>query len=198
MKNAKFLIIGRKPCLQHKFNLDVLTNTSKPKEGTAGNNPNEWRVTCWSDGKKLYIPSNYLFSCFVSGGKHVKVGRGTISKNLAGTLEIVGEKNYFENRELPKDMDDLSIEDIGTDSSKNVYVDVRMVANPNTKGRNIRYRVAIKEGWEVNCEIVWDDSVISPDQMQFAIEASGKFVGLSDDRAIGGGRFTIEEYRLID
>ena len=196
MKSATFLMVGRKPFLYHKFNVETLTEIKKPKEGPAGNNPNEWKSTCWVDGKRLYIPSHYLLSCFVAGGKQVKVGRGTISKNLAGTLEVEGEKNYFENRELPKEIEDLSSEDLGMDSSRPVYIDCRMVSNPNTKGRNIRYRMAVKEGWKVSCKITWDDSIISPDQMRTAIEEAGKVVGLSDDRAIGGGRFEVVDYEL--
>lgn len=197
MKIAKFKMIGKKPLLMHKFNMEVLTDTQKPKEGTTGNNPNEWKKTAIADADMLYVPASYLTACIVAGGKHVKVGRGTISKNVAGTLSVIDEKIYFDNYKLPKSIDEITIEDIGTDSSRNVYVDCRMVANPNTKGRNVRYRLALKAGWQLTPTIEWDDSVISMDQMKAAVNSAGKFVGLSDDRHIGGGRFEVDEFEIL-
>ena len=49
----------------------------------------------------------------------------------------------------------------------------------------------------MRCKIQWDDSVISTNQMKDAIESAGKFIGLSDDRVIGGGRFEVKEYELV-
>lgn len=183
---------GKKPFFFHKFNTEVLTQSQKPKEGTTGNNPNEWKSTVWSEEERLFIPDNYLFSSIVGGGKHVKVGRGTISKNLAGTVEITGARFYFSNRTLPKPIEEIEEGDISKDPSKDIYIDMRMVANPNTKGRNVRYRLALSPGWEVEASCEFDDSVISPDQMKTAIECAGKFVGIGDARAIGYGRFNIE------
>ena|SRR5271156_2202028 len=196
MKRAEFKIIGTKPYLYHKFNVECITNTKKPKEGNAGNNPNEWKDGIWEENKKLFIPDFYLFSCIVKGGKYIKVGRGTISKNLAGVLEIC-EPRFYINRELPKPLDELSIEDIGTDSSKDIYVDIRMVANPNTKGRNVRYRLALSPGWETKIVISWDGSVFSKDQIFNAVEAAGKWEGCGDGRAIGYSRFKVEDFEVL-
>ena len=197
MKKAEFTLIGKKPFLFHKFNIESITDTKKPKEGGAGNSPSEWKTTLFADGKKLYIPGNYFFSSLVAGGKYVKIGRGTVSKNLAGTLEICNEKYYFLNRALPEKIEDLTNENIGVDSSKDIYLDIRMVSNPNTKGKNVRYRLALKAGWKINCSIAWDDSVISKDQIMRCAEAAGQFSGIGDARAIGYGRFTIDEFKII-
>ena len=37
-----------------------------------------------------------------------------------------------------------------------MYLDVRMVRNPATGGRNVRYRVAAKAGWRTEFAIAWD------------------------------------------
>lgn len=197
MKKALVTIQGKKPLLFHKFNINVITDTKKPKEGSAGNSPSEWKDTVFCHGLDLYLPDAYFFSTFVGGGKYVKAGRGTIAKNLAGILEITKEKSFFENRKLPKVIEEIQFEDLGNDSSKEIYVDVRMVSNPNTKGKNVRYRLALGSGWIISTEIRWDDSVISKSQMQQAIESSGSFVGIADARAIGNGRFDLLNFQEI-
>ncbi len=196
MKKATFDVIGTKIYLYNKFNIEVLTNTKKVKEGSAGNNHQEWKNGVWADGKRLFIPNYYFQSCIVKGGKYVKAGRGTISKNLASALEIPENKFYL-NRELPKNIEDLSIEDLGTDSSREIYVDIRMVSNPNTKGKNARYRLALLPGWKTKVTILWDDTVCSKDQVFNAIEAAGKYEGVGDGRAIGYSRFMVENFELI-
>jgi len=196
MKRMSFTIVGKRQILFHKFNISALQQTQKVKEGTAGNNPNEWKTTFYSDGLRVYVPYMYLFGCLVKGGKHVKAGRGTISANLAGTLDILDRKLFFENRLLPKEAEELTIDDIGMDANSPIYVDVRMVSNPNTKGKNVRYRLAFSEGWILKPVIEWDDLVISTDQMKAAVISAGKYVGLSDDRSIGGGRFYVKDVNV--
>lgn len=197
MKKATFEIEGKKPILYHRFNLESITNTKKPKEGTSGNNPNEWKETVWHDGQKLYFPSFYMHSAIIAGGKHVKIGRGTLSKNIAACLTICEEKLYLTNRELPMPMEDLTNENLGTDSSKPVYLDIRAVSNPNTKGKNIRYRVAVSAGWRMNIDIEWDDTIVSVQQVKSCIESLGKYVGFSNGRTLGYGRFELLDFKII-
>jgi hypothetical protein len=196
MKRMSFTILGKRQILFHRFNISALQQTQKVKEGTAGNNPNEWKTSFYSEGVKVYVPYTYLFGCIVKGGKHVKAGRGTISANLAGTLDILDRKLFFENRMLPKEPKELTLDDIGMDANSPIYVDVRMVSNPNTKGKNVRYRLAFCEGWILRPVIEWDDLVISVDQMKAAVVSAGKYVGLSDDRSIGGGRFFVQDVKI--
>jgi hypothetical protein len=195
MKGATFTIKGLKPFLFHKFNIEAVTNTKKPKEGSSGNNPSEWKDTVFTEGRRLYIPSFYMQTAITAGGKFVKIGRGTVSKQICSALNILDERLYF-NRELPKPIEDMTAEDLGTDSSKPIYIDIRGVSNPNTKGKNIRYRVALNPGWELTANIEWDDTIISTDQMKASIEALGKLVGLSNGRTIGYGRFEVKEFIL--
>lgn len=194
MKCATFKITGRKPYLYHKFNLSNLTEQKKVQEGNAGNSPSEWKDTYFSEGTKLFIPDSYFFATFINGGKFIKIGRGTISKKLAGTLEITEGKHFIENRKIPKPQKDLTSDHLSNDSSKDVYIDCRMVSNPNTRGRNVRYRLAMSPGWRTTCRVRWDDTIVSRQQVQAAITESGSLVGIGDGRAIGYGRFEVSDF----
>ena len=46
-----------------------------------------------------------------------------------------------------------------------VYIDVAAMANPGTRGRNIRYRVAASVGWKARFTICWENSLISFEEM---------------------------------
>ena len=192
MKNVKFSIRGITPLLFHKFSIEVLSGKSRVKSGTTGNDPEEWKTTIWNDGKQLYLPGFYFFSALFAGGSYVKVGRGTIAKKLAGCMRVLTDKAYL-NRELPDELDKLETEKMSLDSGQPVYLDVRGVKNPATKGRNVRYRLALKQGWECSIEVEFDDTIISKDDMRRCIEAAGKFSGVGDARLIGHGRFEITE-----
>lgn len=197
MKKAKFTVRGTTIYLYHKFNLEALTNTKKPKEGSAGNNPAEWKTTAWIHDKQFFIPGYYFFSSIIQGGKYVKVGRGTISKQLPGIFSVLDERVMID-RFIPKDIEELELEDLGTDSSQNVFVDIRMVANPNTKGRNARYRIALRPEWRGTVHIEWDDTVFSKSQIHDALIAAGKYSGVGDGRAIGYSRYAVEDFEVYD
>lgn len=190
MKKAKIEIEGKSALLFHKFTVEVLSSKSKPKGGTTGNNPDEWKTTMCNEGKRLYIPKDYFFSCFGEGAKYVKVGRGTLNKKFRGCVIITTPKAYL-NRELPDDPDNIETENMPTDCDKPVYIDIRGVKNPATKGRNVRYRLGLCPGWECTVELEFDDTVISKDDLKRSIEAAGKFVGLADNRENGYGRFEV-------
>lgn len=195
MKTIQFSITGKTALLFNKFNVENVSNKQKVKTGSAGNDPEEWRSKVICDGKKLYIPGFYIFSCISAGGQYVKEGRGSIQKKLMGCLLIQTEKFYL-NRELTKEISDLETDDLPRDSSKEVYLDVRGVKNPTTKARNVRYRLALCPGWSTNIIAEWDDTVISRDSIKQAIESAGKFVGLCDARLLGYGRFTVEDIKI--
>ena len=82
------------------------------------------------------------------------------------------------------------------DSSRAVYLDIRGVKNPATKGKNVRYRLALSPGWETDVECEFDDTVISKEEFKRALEASGKFAGIGDARLIGHGRFEVYDIKF--
>ena len=72
-----------------------------------------------------------------------------------------------------------------------VYLDVRSVRNPSTRGRNVRYRVAASPGWKTSFSISWDDTLLNENEMRAVLIDAGRFVGLGDGRSIGLGRFDV-------
>jgi hypothetical protein len=190
--SATIRIQGIKPLLFHTFPLDTL-DAGKAKKGTTGNNNEEWHNTVLMDeDRKLYVYGSYLRGCIVSGGKHIKVGKGNISKKVGASLEIVGERIYLDDLKVPADKD---LTRLTTDP---VYLDVRSVVNPMTKGRNLRYRIAAKEGWTLSATISWNDYIVSKENMKQCVENGGLFDGIGDGRAIGFGKFNLVDFKMLD
>lgn len=187
---VKASIRGIKPFLFHKFNIEALTDTRKPKEGSAGNNAEEWKNSFFHNDGSLYIPSSYIMSALKNGAVNTKAGRGTIQKTWISAINIEEEIVIF-NRQMWDGWINTDIKDAPKDSSKDVYVDIRMVSNPNTKGKNVRYRLAMSKGWECAFTLEVDESLISFAQVKKVIEDTGKLQGIADGRTLGYGRFEV-------
>lgn len=192
MLKAMVEIIGVKPILFHRFNIETLTNVSKPKSGTTGNDSEEWKYSFFHDEERIYIPGAYIFASLKNGAVNTKVGRGTIQKTWISAVNVMEEKIYL-NRHVWDGWKEMEIENVPLDSGKPVYVDVRMVANPNTKGRNVRYRLALSPGWECSFSLMIDDSLVSQSQAKKVIEDTGKLQGLCDGRTLGYGRYEVSK-----
>ena len=192
MLQFKIKIKGVKPLLWHAFTPSALSIETKPQSGKVGNNPSEWRDTVLVDpDNKLFIPAEYLFASLREGSKNVKVGRGTLKNKVISCLTVMDSIIYIKNRALPAE------KDLGTNPLDPVFLDIRGVVNPSTKGRNVRYRIAASAGWEASFSVQWDDRVISVEQMQQIAECSGLYAGIGDGRAIGMGRFEILEFKKV-
>lgn len=186
---ANVQIVGSRPLLYHAFKVGALKK-QQVRAGSAGDNPDEWQNTVLSEGLKLYIPNTYIFASLGGGGKFVKVGRGTISKKLMSSLIVKNAKSFIENRELPTgDIRECK-------ESDDVYLDIRGVSNPNSKGKNIRYRVAVREGWKLSFSVSWNSFTVSPDQFKEALDYAGSECGLGDARLLGFGRFEVDNVEI--
>ncbi|MEH7236237.1 hypothetical protein [Bacillus sp. JJ1562] len=180
---AKVRIKGSKPLLIHLFTPETLSLERRERSGVAGNDPEEWKRTYTAnENGQLYVDPSYIFGCMREASKYTKSGRGSIQPKLSATLQVLSSRIYF-NRFMP--------EEITQDENEPVYLDVRSVRNPTTKGRNIRYRVAISSGWETEFEIIWDNTVLASQQIQAVLYDAGMLVGLADGRSIGYGRFEV-------
>jgi CRISPR/Cas system endoribonuclease Cas6 (RAMP superfamily) len=93
---------------------------------------------------------------------------------------------------MPKDGDPTR------DSTAPVYIDVRSVRNPATKGRNVRYRVAASTGWIVTFGVLWDKTIVNRQQMEAVAIDAGRLVGIGDGRSVGMGRFSVENFEVQD
>lgn len=191
---AKISLKGTRPLLIHAFPLSGL-DSNKSKSGSAGKNADEWKDTSLIHPKTrhLFFYGSYILGTIKEGGKYIKVGKGSLAKKIQATLECADDQIIIKNRIAPEEKN----MPIG-DSTENVYIDIRSVVNPMTKGRNLRYRLAAKAGWECSTTVYWDDFAISKEQAKHAIELAGSLVGIGDGRTIGFGRFELMEFDMLD
>lgn len=189
---ATVRIKGTRPILWHHFGPDAIPLEKGEKTGVAGNDPEEWRKTVLATKSgQLYIEPTYAFGTMRDGARYTKKGRGSIQALVSSTLQVTDDKILIEDRFVPA-------EPIPTDPSEPVYMDIRSVRNPSTKGRNVRYRIACSTGWECCFNLVWDKTVISRGEMEAVCRDAGQFCGLGDGRSVGFGRFEVKEFAVLD
>ena len=192
MVQAKVTIEGVRPLLWHHFGPDALPLEKQERTGVAGNDPEEWKKTVLVTKKnQLYVDPSYIFGCLRDGAKYIKAGRGSIQKLVAATLQVVDDK-VLVDRFLPHGLE----EEPPRDSEEPVYLDVRSVVNPSTKGRNVRYRVGASIGWRATFNILWENTVVSRPQMEAVVRDAGRLCGIGNGRGIGFGRFEVVEMEI--
>lgn len=186
----KVKIEGTRPLLQHQFGPHAIPLEKQETTGVAGNDPEEWKRTCMvnKDGY-LYIPSTYIFGMMKSAAKYTKKGRGSIQPMVAATLQVEEIAIAIENRKKPNDSE-LKYNEYDAD----VYIDVCGVRNPSTKARNVRYRLACSPGWTCTFTLIWDNTIVSREQMRSVMNDASTLIGLADGRGVGNGRFKILEW----
>ncbi|PIS00536.1 MAG: hypothetical protein COT84_06965 [Chlamydiae bacterium CG10_big_fil_rev_8_21_14_0_10_35_9] len=189
LKQATIDLEGTRNLLINAFFVSALSKDKKEKTGSAGNDPEEWKRTIHikEEDNQLFLPGTYFFSSFCHGAKYIKFGRGSIQPKVASTLQVVDEEVLLD-RFIPQDWQ------LSQDSKKPVFLDIRGVKNPSTRGKNARYRVALRKDWKCSLSIYWDSSIVSVNEMHSAIIHAGSFVGLGDGRTIGFGRFKVSKF----
>lgn len=188
---AEVTIKGTRPLLWHHFGPDAIPLEKGERTGVAGNDPEEWRKTVLMlPDRRLYVEPSYVFGTIVGGARQVKKGRGSIQADVAATLQVTDELVLID-RCLPD-------EPLPTDRTLPVYLDIRSVVNPGTKGRNVRYRVAASAGWSATFHLLWDKTVVNRAQMEAATRDAGTLAGIGSGRKIGMGRFEIVSFVVAE
>lgn len=200
---AKVSVKGVRPLLLHHFGPDAMPLEKKEKTGIAGNNPEEWRVTVLVTNEgQLFLEPTYVFATLVNGARYIKRGRGSIMPLVASTLQVLDDKvlldRWFPNYPNGHSFDVKTVVAPVADDSQPVYLDIRSVRNPATKGRNVRYRVAASMGWGCNFTLKWDKTVVSRGEMESVVINAGQLVGLADGRGIGFGRFEVQKFEIVE
>lgn len=186
---AQVGIKGTRPLIWHRFGPDAIPLEKQEKTGVAGHDPEEWRKTVlMTRERQLYLEPTYIFGSIRDGARYTKKGRSSLQPIIAATLQVLDDR-ILVDRFVPD-------EPIPTDPEELVYMDIRSVRNPNTKGRNIRYRIAAASGWATSFALTWDKTIVSRAEMQAVLSDSGRLVGLADGRNIGFGRFTIQSFEV--
>lgn len=189
MITATVTICGTRPILWHRFGPDAIPLEKQERTGVAGNDPEEWRKTVlMTKDRQLYLEPSYAFGCIRDAAKYTKKGKASIQSAVAATLQVLDDRILID-RYLPA-------EPLPTDAEEPVYLDIRSVKNPSTKGRNVRYRVAASLGWRCTFRIIFDKTIVSRAEMQAVLNDAGTLVGLADARSIGFGRFTVESFEV--
>jgi hypothetical protein len=188
---SRITVKGTKPILFHTFPIDTLS-TGKTRSGSVGKDEEEWKSTVLMTGnRQLYVMGCYLTGAIKSAGKLIKVGKSNMMKKIESCLECLDQVVLLEDLFVPE-------ESLLTKSALDpVYIDVRSVVNPSTKGRNLRYRVAAKAGWKLSSVIEWDDSLVSKENMKECVTNAGLYEGIGDGRRIGFGRFTLISFEIL-
>jgi len=188
---AEVTIRGTRPLWWHAFGPDAIPLVKQERTGVAGNDPEEWKKTVLvAEDRRLFVDNTYIFGCIRDGAKHTPRKRGTLQPFISATMQVTDDR-VFTDRTLPAG-------DLPTDPTQPVYLDVRSVRNPATKGRNVRYRVAASTGWTMTFHLMWDKTVVSRGEMESATIDAGRFVGIGDGRSIGFGRFAIETFAVTE
>jgi hypothetical protein len=191
---ATVAIQGVRPILWHVFGPDAIPLEKGEKTGVAGNDPEEWKKTVTYDKttRQLYVDPSYAFSSICAGARNTKKGRGSIEPLVSSTLQVVDDRILID-RFLPAESDIRCNE-----YDEPVYVDVRGVRNPSTKGRNVRYRVAAKTGWKASFTVRFDKTIVARALVHAAIIDAGRLSGIGNGRKIGMGRFEVLEFAVLD
>lgn len=194
MLSACVVIEGVRPMLWHAFGPDSIPTAEQKltieKTGVAGNDPEEWkRTVLMTADRQLYIKPSYVFGCLRDAAKYTKRGRGTLMVALAGTLQCV-DPILLVDRYVP--------DEPTYDPNELVYIDVSGVKNPQTKGRNVRYRVACSIGWHLSFNVIWDKTEVQRAELEKVVQDAGQKCGLGDGRAIGNGRFKMLHIEFAD
>lgn len=200
---ATVTIRGTRPFWQHSFGPSALALGKYERTGVAGNDPEEWRRTCsvTRDGQ-LYFDGAYVFGCLKNAAVYTKSGRGNIQSNVVATLQVETDKVLLD-RFMPgypngSVCDLRAVPEPPRVDTEPVYLDVRGVVNPATKGRNVRYRLAASPGWTATFTIIWDRTIVSRTEMEAVLVDAGRLVGLGNGRRIGMGRFEVVELAVTE
>ncbi|MGB7925586.1 MAG: hypothetical protein WCF57_20275 [Pyrinomonadaceae bacterium] len=200
---AKITIKGARPLLLHHFGADAIPLEKQERTGVAGNDPEEWRKTALVTKEgRLYLEPTYAFATIRDGARYTKKGKGSIQSAVSATLQILDSAvlidRFFPGFPNGHSFDVKSVEPPPQDADAPVYLDVRSVKNPSTKGRNLRYRVAASPGWKASFSILFDKTIVSRAEMQAVLNDAGVLVGIADGRSIGFGRFAVESFEVIE
>ena len=192
---ADVKVRGTRTIWWHWFGPDAIPLEKKERIGVAGNNPEEWkRTVLFTNEGQLYILNTYIFGCMKEAARYTKKGRGSIQKLVAATLQVQPETVLID-RYIPG-FDNGLPDTVPTDPMLPVYLDIRGVVNPSTRGRNIRYRVAASPGWEMSFQLEWDATIVSREQMNAVLIDAGNLVGVGSGRNIGRGRFEVVHFNI--
>lgn len=157
-------IKGVSPLLMHSFPM-VPIEAFEKKSPEEQARLAEYRTP---DGS-LYVPAIALQRAIVSGATYSKgKGRSSLQKQTAACVIVSPEYMILD--------------------PQNYVVDARPVVIPATKGRVMRYRPRF-DSWQISCQIEFDPTLLTEQQLRRIVDDTGSRVGLLDFRPEKKGPF---------
>lgn len=188
---ATVTIRGTRPLWWHHFGPDAIPLEKQERTGVAGNDPEEWRRTVQMNAdRQLFVDGANIFRMCRDGAKYTKKGKGSIQVAMSATLQIADDQVFIDQYVPP--------EPIPLERTEPVYLDIRSVVNPNTKSRNVRYRIAAAAGWTATFHLLWDKTIVSRGEMEAVLRDAGQLIGLGNGRTIGMGRFDVLDCEVVE
>lgn len=140
--------------------------------------------------RQLFVDGANIFRMCRDGAKYTKKGKGSIQVAMSATLQIADDQVFIDQYVPP--------EPIPLERTEPVYLDIRSVVNPNTKSRNVRYRIAAAAGWTATFHLLWDKTIVSRGEMEAVLRDAGQLIGLGNGRTIGMGRFDVLDCEVVE
>jgi len=171
MKTYNVTIQGTSPLLMNKPSMLIgdISKDSKPLKDDYQAQAED-KLYKNPEGK-LYQPSTHLSGALIEAGKHKKVvgkGKSTYSKICGYAVQV--EPFEIEHKKQKWE------------------VFTCLAVNPNTKGRMPLSRPLFRE-WELNFDVVFDDTEIQPSIMKELLDIAGRIVGIGDWRPAKKGPY---------
>lgn len=187
MKKYSCTIEGVCPSLQHKFGVQAQTEAAQTVKMVSGQRDfsGEWRDTCYLLGNEIVQPAEHIWQSMVRSAVNFRIkgkGRKTY-KDMVSRAVIVEPDLIPFGIELP--------EEITTDPSQPVYVDIRPVRIQ--RARVMRERLALRKGWKLSFELLCLDDQFPTEVLQSILGYAGTSIGIGDYRP-RFGRFRLVSF----
>jgi hypothetical protein len=161
---AEVTIKGISPLLMHSFPM-VPIEAMEKKNAQEQAKYAEYR----SPDGKLYLPGMAIQRAMIGAATYSKgKGRGSLQKPVAACLLVDPEYCVLDQQEY--------------------IVDSRPVVVPATRGRVVRHRPRFNE-WSTKFKMMWDENLLTENQVRRVIDDCGCRVGLLDFRPEKKGPF---------
>lgn len=188
MANFKAKLVGDAPLLMHSVRLldktcaaakEIAKITGKKKKTDDDMRElqrAEWLAGIYTDDKGLVcIPADNVLATIIEGARKSKLGKLA----QAGVFEAA--PSFKLNYDGPKGLKELY------DDGR--FIDYRAVRNQQNRVMRCR---PIFRAWSCDIALVFDESIIDPEQLRNALDVAGAQVGIGDWRP-RFGRFHVEK-----
>lgn len=188
MKKYQVCIEGTCPLLQHRFGIQAQTEAAQQVKMVSGQRDfsGEWKNTCYLLNNEIVQPAEHIWQSMVRSAVNFRIkgkGRKTY-KDMISRAVIVEPDLVSFGITLP--------EEITTDPSQPVYIDIRPVRIQ--RARVMRERLALRKGWQLSFEILCLDDQLPTEVLQAILTYSGESIGIGDYRP-RFGRFRVVQFQ---